>query len=204
MSGDRLPTAATAAGASADGIARAGSVPGAAGMQATGGGGGGGQITYTTYSQTGASTTVHTWLMNADGTNRHKIPIATDSVPGNDWEPYNWTADGSRLVLADNGGNIAVFNAHGSGQKTLPIIGQVPSFFPDGSHIAYEGARTGFYVARFRRFESEEDQRRFLRGELVAGRQEVLRLRHEWEWDRHDAHCGGDAHADSDYRARVE
>ena len=76
------------------------------------------------------------WVMNADGTNAHRVtPVGTSG----DFSP-SWSPDGTRLVFAHNG-SLGVMNANGSGRATfdLGVNVSLPRWSPDGARILFTG-----------------------------------------------------------------
>ena len=86
------------------------------------------------------------WVMNADGTDRHRI-IAWDEGVDLLWAGgLQWSPDGTRLAF--EGGGINVVNADGSA-LTLVARGRerAPYWSPDGSRIAFQRDRAFYTMA---------------------------------------------------------
>jgi TolB protein len=91
------------------------------------------------------------WLMNADGSSRHRLARGLSPA---------WSPDGSEIAFASPGTipcppgrgprctGISIMNADGSGQRRVPHTdgGEYPSWSPDGQRIAFNSNLTGDHV----------------------------------------------------------
>lgn len=87
------------------------------------------------------------WVMNADGTDRHRIIAWEEGVDLIGWPAsLQWSPDGTRLAF--EGGGINVVTADGSA-LTLVARGRerAPYWSPDGSRIAFQRDRAFYTMA---------------------------------------------------------
>lgn len=89
------------------------------------------------YDSNVGRTSYDLWIMDEDGSNKHKIRVASDTLQPGSWRIPNWSPDGKWIVYEQSGTAIAIVDTAGANASVL-ADGSAARFSRDGSLIAYE------------------------------------------------------------------